>query len=353
MSHVDDGMLHAYLDGGLSALDAVRVERHVADCAPCKQRLDGARALIQRAARLLEWASPPAERAAPPLAALRPVVEPRWRVPVAWAATIVIALGASIYGGSLLLSGRQGPETALREVNDAAPADRYAAPIVAQPPESTPPRQLATQTQPAPPPAATPAAAESDRAAEPAAAPAPTGAGAVAVRETTAVLNRLADAGAAKARADTALERSQRDSLGALASGARRDRQEAMPSATTERRAMAPASRAAEGAAAEAPVTSTITTDSARILLGTSPVALPDYPVNAIRVRDGVVTVEQVLPPGRVVRLVQRRAAAAEEQERAASELLARYVGGLRVEISGPVPPDSLSRLLERARAIP
>ena len=350
MSHVDDGTLHAYLDGGLSALDAVRVERHVADCAACRQRLDGARTLIQRAARLLEWASPPADRAAPPLAALRPVAEPRWRVPVAWAATIVIALGAGIYGGRLLLRGNDDV-IASRELYDTASADRYAAPIVAQRPESTPPQQLATQPQ------QPPAAAESDRPAEPMTTPAPTGAAGMAVRETTAVLNRLADAGAAaKTQADTAQERSQRDSVSALA--ARRERQDAVtpaaaPATATERRAVAPTSRAAEGAVAETPVASTITTDSARVLLGTSPVALPDYPVTAIRVRDGVVTVEQVLPPGRVLRLVQRRAAASEEQERAASELLARYVGGLRVEISGPVPPDSLSRLLERARAIP
>ena len=106
MSHVDDGMLHGYLDGALSALDAVRVERHVADCAACQLRLDAARGVIQRAARLLEWASPPADRAAPPLAELRPYTAPRWRVPVAWAATIVLALGAGVYGGQIVLRDR-------------------------------------------------------------------------------------------------------------------------------------------------------------------------------------------------------------------------------------------------------
>ena len=74
MSHVDEGQLHAYLDGGLSAMDAVRVERHLAECAPCRQRLEEARALVQRAARLLEWTNPP-ERAAPPLAELPPARE--------------------------------------------------------------------------------------------------------------------------------------------------------------------------------------------------------------------------------------------------------------------------------------
>jgi hypothetical protein len=96
-----------------------------------------------------------------------------------------------------------------------------------------------------------------------------------------------------------------------------------------------------------------ITVDSARALLGTAPVALPDYTVNAIRASaQGTVTVEQVVPPGRVIRLLQRRAAA-DEEGRAAGEALARYVDGLRVEIVGPMPADSLSVLLGRARAVP
>ena len=67
----------------------------------------------------------------------------------------------------------------------------------------------------------------------------------------------------------------------------------------------------------------------------------------------GVVTVEQVVPPGRVIRVMQRRAAANEEQERAASsDLLARYVDGLRVEITGPMPAESLA-VLGRVRGIP
>ena len=123
-----------------------------------------------------------------------------------------------------------------------------------------------------------------------------------------------------------------------------------------ERRAAAysitPATRA-PATAGSGVVLPIITVDSARALLGTAPVVLPDYPVNSIRASaQGVVTVEQVVPPGRLIRLVQRRAAA-DEEGRAAGEALARYVDGLRVEIAGPMPADSLSLLLGRARAIP
>ena len=360
MSHVDDGMLHAYLDGALSALDAVRVERHVADCAACQQRLDAARVVIQRAARLLEWAGPPAERAAPPLAELRPYSAPRWQVPVAWAATIVIALGVGVYGGQILLRDRPAQLTETKEElarSRDAESERRAAPI--------------TVIADSPSVIAAAAPAESDRAAPAPAAPAPVAQAPAAGITTVAVpardsvaANKLADA-TAKARVDTAA---------ALAMGARR--QEAPPAApaaaaapsplreadslrvsgltstpTAEKRAANVAAPAVTGAGAA----TTITADSARVLLGTPAVALPDYPVTAIRVRDGAVVVEHVLPPGRVIRLVQRRAGAVVDERLSVtgSDALARYVDGLRVEISGSMAADSLSVLLGRARAMP
>ncbi len=363
MSHVDDGMLHGYLDGALSALDAVRVERHVADCAACQQRLEAARGLIQRAARLLEWASPPADRAAPALAELRPYSAPRWRVPVAWAATIVLALGAGVYGGQLVLRNRQ---TAVEEkLASRSGEDRgmgRASTIIVT--ESVPAREEAA-------PAATPA-----QVVPPVTAPANLGAADVAiVKETTSAQNTMADA-AAKARVDTAA------ALAALGRRAEAPVAQVAPKAiaptpvpapttaqppvakaesaaslderVTVTGAMAP--RAAQATAGSGVASSAvISADSARALLGTAPVALPGYPVNSMRLSaPGVVTVEQVVPPGRVIRVIQRRAAANEEQERAASsDLLARYVDGLRVEITGPMPAESLSVLLGKVKAVP
>jgi len=37
----------------------------------------------------------------------------------------------------------------------------------------------------------------------------------------------------------------------------------------------------------------------------------------------------------------------------AATDRLARFVGGLRVEISGPLSQDSLNRLLEQLKPLP
>src|SRR5438067_1458558 len=49
MSHVDDGALHAYLDGELSPLESQDVEAHIAQCPGCRRRLEEERALIARA----------------------------------------------------------------------------------------------------------------------------------------------------------------------------------------------------------------------------------------------------------------------------------------------------------------
>lgn len=102
MLHADDGTLHAYLDGELSALEVARLEAHLADCAPCRARLDEERNVITRASRILAMAQPP-ERAAPPLHQLRhPRLAWRLRVPLAWAASAVIVVAAGWFAFSTL-----------------------------------------------------------------------------------------------------------------------------------------------------------------------------------------------------------------------------------------------------------
>src|SRR5512143_3029405 len=98
MSHVDDGTLHAYLDGESTAVEREHLEAHLAGCAACRARLEEERVLIERAGRLLGLAAPP-QRAAPPFHALR---RPRragggYRLPLAWAATIALAVGIGWY----------------------------------------------------------------------------------------------------------------------------------------------------------------------------------------------------------------------------------------------------------------
>src|SRR6058998_3564669 len=99
MSHVDEGTLHAYLDGELPSAERAALEAHLAGCATCRANLTEERALRERASAVLGSARP-AERPAPPLEQLRhaPQRSP-WRVrrSFAWAASIALALGLGYY----------------------------------------------------------------------------------------------------------------------------------------------------------------------------------------------------------------------------------------------------------------
>lgn len=107
MSHVDEGTLHAWLDGALAAEDpasARGVELHVAACEDCAARLEEARRLRDDADAIL-IAADPDFGAPPPFEAVRrraggggtaPARRTRrrgWVVPVSWAATVVLAVG--------------------------------------------------------------------------------------------------------------------------------------------------------------------------------------------------------------------------------------------------------------------
>src|SRR5919108_1828475 len=92
MSHVDEGTLHAYLDGELPSSERADVEAHLAECAECRANLAEAKALSSRASDILGRAAP----AARPLPAM-PRRRRLGRVPGAWAATVVLALGLGYY----------------------------------------------------------------------------------------------------------------------------------------------------------------------------------------------------------------------------------------------------------------
>jgi hypothetical protein len=105
MRHVDEGALHAHLDGELATLGAARaaeVEHHLSACDDCRAALALARSERDRANAILRSAEPATEpipgfdavRARPPLPARDAVPRPRRRgVAIAWAASFAMALG--------------------------------------------------------------------------------------------------------------------------------------------------------------------------------------------------------------------------------------------------------------------
>src|SRR5207244_3919183 len=120
----DDGTLHAYLDGELPPAEAQGVDAHLAQCPACRGRLEEERALITRAGELLALAAPP-DRELPPFRAgdVTPPTRLWWqvRLPLAWAATVALALGLGSYLGKgvELVPQAQNP-------SDTQPAERHA-----------------------------------------------------------------------------------------------------------------------------------------------------------------------------------------------------------------------------------
>lgn len=110
MPHVDEGTLHALLDGALRAESpgrASEVEAHLAACGDCRARLEAAEELRGEASGILDAAIAGDLAAAPDFGEVvrrsesRPAPGPtgrlrrqaRWTRGIAWAASLVLALG--------------------------------------------------------------------------------------------------------------------------------------------------------------------------------------------------------------------------------------------------------------------
>lgn len=344
MSHVDDGTLHAYLDGELPPAERARLEAHLAECPACRTRLEEERALVERAGQLLGLAQP-VERPAPPMHQLRrPRLVWRRRVPLAWAASLLMAVGLGYYLGeasyapaSRQVSAMQAPADSLGPMSRADGFQRF--------------QERAAPAAPTPETAAPPAARQPSRPSRPAA------------RE-----EGVADQLAAKANDSSAVA----SGVGVVAIREAPGLRPANP---------APVPNAAvvivDGASRLEEVRGRLGTTQwpiilpgpARQLLGADPVGVPGLAVRHMRrsPTGEVVLVEQTIDSATVIQIfqermeddrsmgyLQRSAAPAESRpfRFAERERLARFVGALRVEITGPLSSDSLNRLLEQVKPI-
>lgn len=105
MNHLDEGTIHAWLDGAVDATDAAGIEAHVASCAACAAAVAEARGFIAGASRILGALDDvpggviPGRPAAPvmPAAARMPQQRPRrqWRA-APWVTGIAAVLMAAV-----------------------------------------------------------------------------------------------------------------------------------------------------------------------------------------------------------------------------------------------------------------
>ncbi len=99
MPHLDEGTLHALVDGEIPSSDLPPLQGHLASCAACRTALEEARALAGEALDLVESLQVP--EASSPRSGGVPLPSPRasslpW-TRLAWAATVVVAVGVG-YG---------------------------------------------------------------------------------------------------------------------------------------------------------------------------------------------------------------------------------------------------------------
>jgi hypothetical protein len=381
MSHVDEGTLHAYLDGELATVERERVDTHLKGCPACQARLVEERSLIERASKLLGMAAPP-ERAMPPLQQLRqPRLTWRLRRPLAWAATLILAVGLGWFA-----RGRysRAPETAAFDSPTASPVLAEHAPG-ATPAIASNADRLDQKDE-----ASVSRERDADRR-QAAAGPAQAANNALAPRRPSLAAQVQGSVKPDSAKLDdvAALERGapaiSGNAPGVSLRGSRPPAARAAPTAQTPepqaKAALTPAEAAAvstgssiyiDGARAQrrAPVILSsewpiIARQPARDVLGVEPVAIPGFAIRGYRRNPAAreIVVEQVTDAGTAISLIERRVdsvdygrvdSAATNEPRAmaksVNERLARFVGLLRVEIDGPLTPDSLSSLLELAR---
>jgi hypothetical protein len=92
MQHLDEGTIHSWLDGALSADEAARVEAHVKECPQCAAAVAEARGFIAASSRILT-ALDNAPRGVIPVAASKKRVDPIvWRV----AATLLVVAAGTL-----------------------------------------------------------------------------------------------------------------------------------------------------------------------------------------------------------------------------------------------------------------
>lgn len=314
MPHLDEGTLHALLDGEIPSAELAPIQAHLGGCAECRARLAEEQDLLAESDRLIEVLELP--EAAPAVVPVRKAPRRVWPTRLAWAATVVLAAG-------LGYSARGGPlEPAPAPSRDSGVEFRAAEPVAAPP---------------AAPPATEPVGQSRDQALAPklGAAPAPptdarrgkAAAANVAPAEEKAELRAAADTSAAPPSA-TGVQPPPRPSAPASDLA----RVGALRQEGTRLREVAPAGALADRAAFAAAQPATLP-EAMRVLGG------------SLRLIDGMIP-ERLETLGNTVRVVYRTGFG--------ELLLAQELqdGTVRFNLIAPrgFPADSLERLRSRIR---
>ena len=342
MSHPDEGTIQMLLDGELGQDERARIEAHAAGCVACAAKIAAARAFQLEADRLVEVLDVPTHAATPPAPHRRgPMLQA-----LAWAASIVLAVGLGYYGrggvptrGAETSKGDRPPPTSPTLTGQAV------APQVAAPPSTAAPAPGAAQRRAeAAPPAGAPLTDERQRS------------GAELKQPPSASPPPPTEAAGAAAREDHASRDASAPTANAL-------------QVKTAAEAEVPSALAAAGGRNE-PVTGwrvialeeavRILGGQVRLIDGLSPERVETGPGTAVAGAEPSAAVVRVVYASGAIVLDEQRvgaAAAGGRLEAARAERAAvappvgwREAGAIRFAVTGSVPPDSLRALAARVR---
>lgn len=99
MQHLDDGVLHALVDGEVGSADLPPIRAHLEACSDCAARLESARLLAGEADQLVDAIELPERTQAPSGVPVRPAGGGRLGRRLAWAASVALAAGLGYAGG--------------------------------------------------------------------------------------------------------------------------------------------------------------------------------------------------------------------------------------------------------------
>ncbi len=142
MQHLDEGTIHAWLDGALTPEEAARVEAHVRECAQCQAAVSEARGFIAASSRILTALDNAPRGVIPAAAAPRRSTQPWiWRI----AATVLV-----VATGTVLLVKERGTDRATMASKSADSSEFSAESRVAAPSATVSPTAAPSASIPSP-----------------------------------------------------------------------------------------------------------------------------------------------------------------------------------------------------------
>lgn len=148
MQHLDEGLIQELIDGEIPSSELRPITDHLATCNGCRERLAQAQATMITADEILELLDAPAPLRAQTLAASARAKSPAWPRQLAWAASVMVAVGIgyAARGGTVVAPVQPTTPVSAIALDTASPPSVATEAAAAEPDRrrAPPPTEVAT-----------------------------------------------------------------------------------------------------------------------------------------------------------------------------------------------------------------